>query len=76
MTDEEYRKKISAHVRELDRVTDSDPFDAAAFHNIVESMQLVNCRWLRSRRYRHHHYYTVIVALVLILALVVFWISC
>jgi len=50
MTDAEYRKVMSAFVRELDRCAESEPFDSGQFHNIVEVMDHVTGLWLRNRR--------------------------
>lgn len=76
MTDKKYREKIEAFVRELERCVASDDFDPSVFHNIVSGMELVTCRWLRSRRYRHWHFWLKLFFWIMFLTGVVLMLVC
>ena len=72
MTDKEYLKKMFAFARELERSADAEPFDQGDFHNIVESIQLVNRLWLRSRRRRPWYMIFLLCLLLLLLAWILY----
>ena len=76
MTNKEYTEKIRAFVRELNRCSSTEPFDPVGFDNLVRSMELVTCRWIRGRRYRLLYVYLKLFFLVLLMVGVVLMICC